>query len=59
MKRIAIMGTGSYVPGRVLSNYDLEKILETSDEWISKRTGVRERRIATTDEYASDMGREA
>jgi 3-oxoacyl-[acyl-carrier-protein] synthase-3 len=59
MKRIAIMGTGSYVPGRVLSNFDLEKILETSDEWISKRTGVRERRIATTDEYASDMGREA
>jgi 3-oxoacyl-[acyl-carrier-protein] synthase-3 len=59
MKRIAIMGTGSYVPERVLSNFDLEKILETSDEWISKRTGVRERRIAAQDEYASDLGREA
>lgn len=59
MKRIAIMGTGSYVPKRVLSNFDLEKILDTSDEWISKRTGVRERRIAGPDEYASDMGREA
>jgi len=59
MKRIAIMGTGSYVPERVLSNFDLEKILETSDEWVSKRTGVRERRIAASDEYASDMGREA
>jgi len=59
MKRIAIMGTGSYVPKRVLSNSDLEKILDTSDEWISKRTGVRERRIAAPDENTSDMGREA
>lgn len=59
MKRIAIMGTGSYLPVRVLSNFDLENILQTSDEWISKRTGVKERRIATPDENASDMGREA
>jgi 3-oxoacyl-[acyl-carrier-protein] synthase-3 len=59
MRRIAIMGTGSYVPRRVLSNLDLEKILQTSDEWISKRTGVRERRIAAADEYASDLGKEA
>jgi len=59
MKRIAVTGTGSYVPQRVLSNFDLEKILDTSDEWISKRTGVRERRIAARDEYASDMGKEA
>ncbi len=59
MKRIAITGTGSYVPSRVLSNFDLEKILNTSDEWISKRTGVRERRIAAPDEYASDLGKEA
>jgi 3-oxoacyl-[acyl-carrier-protein] synthase-3 len=42
-----------------MSNFDLEKILETSDEWISKRTGVRERRIAASDENASDLGREA
>ncbi|MBW2057369.1 MAG: ketoacyl-ACP synthase III [Deltaproteobacteria bacterium] len=59
MRRIAIMGTGSYVPDRVLTNTDLEKILWTSDEWISKRTGVRERRIAAHDQYASDLGREA
>jgi 3-oxoacyl-[acyl-carrier-protein] synthase-3 len=59
MTRIAILGTGSYVPERVLSNFDLEKILDTSDEWISKRTGVRERRIAASGENTSDMGREA
>ncbi len=59
MKRIAILGTGSYVPKRVLSNSDLEKFLDTNDEWISSRTGVRERRIAAPDEYASDMGRDA
>lgn len=59
MTRIAIMGTGSYVPKRVLSNFDLEKILDTSDEWINKRTGVRERRIAAPTEYASDLGKEA
>ena len=59
MRRIGILGTGSYVPERVMSNFDLEKILDTSDEWISKRTGVRERRIAAPDENTSDMAREA
>ena len=59
MRRIGILGTGSYVPKRVMSNFDLEKILDTSDEWISKRTGVKERRIAAPDENTSDMAREA
>jgi 3-oxoacyl-[acyl-carrier-protein] synthase III len=46
MKRIGIIGTGSYVPEKVLSNHDIEKFLDTSDEWIYTRTGIRERRIA-------------
>lgn len=51
-----IVGTGAYVPERVLSNADLEKMVETSDEWILTRTGMKERRIAKEDEYTSDMG---
>ncbi len=46
MKRIGIIGTGSYVPEKVLSNNDIAKFLDTSDEWIYTRTGIRERRIA-------------
>lgn len=51
-----IIGTGSYVPERVLTNQDLEKMVETSDEWIVTRTGMKERRIAKEDEFTSDMG---
>ncbi|MCK4428156.1 MAG: 3-oxoacyl-ACP synthase, partial [candidate division Zixibacteria bacterium] len=40
-----ISGTGSYAPPRVLTNFDLEKMVDTSDEWITTRTGVKERRI--------------
>lgn len=58
-KRIAIVGTGSYLPERILSNFDLEKILNTNDEWIYQRTGVRERRIAEPDVNTSDLAREA
>jgi 3-oxoacyl-[acyl-carrier-protein] synthase-3 len=54
-----IIGTGCYLPERVLSNHDLEKMVETSDEWIVTRTGMKERRIARTDEFTSDMGYEA
>ncbi len=54
-----IIGTGSYVPERVLSNQDLEKMVETNDEWIVSRTGMKERRIARADEFTSDMGLEA
>ncbi len=51
-----IIGTGSYVPERVLTNQDLEKMVDTNDEWIVSRTGMKERRIARSDEYTSDMG---
>src|SRR5476651_2022658 len=51
-----IIGTGSYVPERVLTNQDLEKMVDTNDEWIVSRTGMKERRIARTDEFTSDMG---
>ena len=54
-----IIGTGSYLPERVLSNHDLEKMVETSDEWIFSRTGMKERRIARPDESTSDMGYQA
>jgi len=50
-----VTGTGSYTPERVLSNQDLERIVETTDEWILTRTGIRERRIAADNEYTSDM----
>lgn len=51
----SVTGVGSYVPARVLSNADLEKMVETSDEWIVTRTGIRERRLAAEDEFTSDM----
>ena len=54
-----IIGLGSYLPERVLSNTDLEKMVETSDEWITSRTGMKERRLAAHDEFTSDMGYEA
>ena len=59
MKRVAIRGTGSYLPSKVMTNFDLEEILDTNDEWIYKRTGIKERRIATRDEDASDLAKEA
>jgi 3-oxoacyl-[acyl-carrier-protein] synthase-3 len=46
---------GAYVPSKVLSNEDLEKMVDTSDEWILKRTGISERRIASDNEVTSDM----
>jgi len=58
-RRIGLLGTGSFVPERVLSNADLEKILDTTDEWIYKRTGIKERRIAAPDINASDLAKEA
>ncbi len=51
-----ILGTGSYLPAGVLTNADLEKMVETSDEWIVERTGIRERRIAGADETVATMG---
>jgi 3-oxoacyl-[acyl-carrier-protein] synthase III len=50
-----ITAIGSYVPEKKLTNYDLEKIVDTNDEWIVKRTGIKERRIADQDEFTSDL----
>jgi 3-oxoacyl-[acyl-carrier-protein] synthase-3 len=52
----SVTGVGSYVPARVLTNADLEKMVDTSDEWITTRTGIRERRLAAEGEYTSDLG---
>ncbi|WP_437888048.1 beta-ketoacyl-ACP synthase III [Phytobacter sp. V91] len=54
-----IMGTGSYLPEHVRTNAELEKMVDTSDEWIVTRTGIRERRIAAPNETVSTMGFEA
>ncbi|MCB5230091.1 MAG: beta-ketoacyl-ACP synthase III [Candidatus Cloacimonas sp.] len=54
-----IIGTGKHVPSRVLTNFDLEQMLDTSDEWITTRTGMKERRIASENEAASDLAYEA
>lgn len=56
---VRIAGTGSYLPKRVVTNDDLSKTLDTSDEWIRSRTGISERHFAADDEAASDMGIEA
>jgi len=50
-----IVGTGSYLPEKIVTNADLEKILDTSDQWIRERTGIHERRIAHEDETSCDM----
>ncbi len=53
--KIGILGTGSYLPEKILTNKDLEKIVDTNDEWITTRTGIKERRIAADDEATSDL----
>ena len=53
--QIGITGVGAYVPERILTNADLERMVDTSDEWIVERTGIRERRIAEDDQAASDL----
>ncbi|MCH6257857.1 ketoacyl-ACP synthase III [Puniceicoccaceae bacterium K14] len=58
-RSVIIKGTGSYAPEKILSNDDLAKLVDTSDEWITARTGIRSRRIAADDEYASDLGSKA
>ncbi|GAC44364.1 3-oxoacyl-[acyl-carrier-protein] synthase III [Paenibacillus popilliae ATCC 14706] len=55
MRSVGIIGTGKYVPERVLTNEDLEKMVDTSDEWIITRTGIKERRIAAEHEATSDL----
>jgi len=53
------LGTGSYVPKRVLTNADLERMVETSDTWIVERTGIRERRLVESGQACSDLAMEA
>src|SRR6516162_8681297 len=54
-----VLGTGHSYPAGVLTNADLEKMVETSDEWITTRTGIKERHIAAENEFTSDLGAEA
>lgn len=56
---VSILGFGHFVPQDVLTNYDLEKMVDTSDEWIQTRTGIKERRIAQKDQACSDLAYEA
>ena len=58
-RTVSIVGTGSYVPERVLTNADLSSMVDTTDEWITSRTGIKERRIAAKDEHTSDMAARA
>ncbi|MFQ6070492.1 MAG: beta-ketoacyl-ACP synthase III [Candidatus Aminicenantales bacterium] len=54
-KKVRIKCTGAYVPNKVLTNSDLEKMVDTSDEWITTRTGIKERRVAAENEASSDL----
>lgn len=56
---VKVLGTGSYVPEKILTNADLEKIVETSDEWITQRTGIKERHIADENTATSDVAAQA
>ncbi len=59
MPKASLKSIASYVPEQILNNYDLEKIIDTTDEWITRRTGIKERRIASKDESTSDLGTKA
>jgi hypothetical protein len=59
MKHSRITGTGSYLPERILTNAELERSIDTTDEWIFTRTGIRERHIVAEGQYTSDMALEA
>lgn len=59
LRPAVITGVGSYVPEEVLTNKDLERIVETSDEWIVSHTGIKERRIASDEQASSDLGAQA
>src|SRR3982751_6919031 len=59
LRTVSIVGTGSYMPEKRLTNADLMDIVDTTDEWITTRTGIKERRIAAKDEQTSDMASKA
>ncbi len=56
MAYAAFRSIGAYVPQKILTNEDLTKMVDTSDDWITKRTGIKERHIAASDEFTSDLG---
>lgn len=58
-RTVSIIGTGSYVPEKVLTNADLTRMVDTSDEWITTRTGIKQRRLAADGEFTSDMATKA
>jgi 3-oxoacyl-[acyl-carrier-protein] synthase-3 len=58
-RTVSIIGTGSYVPEKILTNEDLSRLVDTSDEWITTRTGIKQRRVAAKDEHTSDMATKA
>ena len=55
MRKVGIVGVGKYLPKKILTNYDLEKMVDTSDEWITTRTGIKERHMAARSEATSDL----
>ena len=57
--RSVILGTGSYLPAKILTNKEMESLVDTSDEWIVQRTGIRQRHVAAKDETTADMAIEA
>jgi 3-oxoacyl-[acyl-carrier-protein] synthase-3 len=59
LPQIGILGMGMAVPERVVTNHDLEKLVDTSDEWITTRTGIKERRYAAEGEGSSEWGSKA
>ena len=59
MKNVGIIGVGEYLPEKILTNSDLEKMVETSDEWITTRTGIKERHLAAKGQAASDLALKA
>ena len=59
MKRSRIAGIGSYVPEKVLTNHDLEQMVDTNDEWIVTRTGIKERRITSNGQASSNLATNA
>ena len=57
--QILLTGVGSYLPKNKTSNFDLEKLMNTSDDWITKRTGIKFRHFVEDDQFTSDMGTNA
>ncbi len=59
MAYAAFRSIGAYIPPKIMTNFDFEKIIDTTDEWITKRTGIKERRISEENEASSDLGAKA